>query len=100
MRPRLAVAIVLALALPALAFVPIVAAAGDDTKKSQTPKSGDAAAPAPSASGRRSDPNNVTGLSPFMAKCIEGNNQYLARDFTGAIATYREAIRIDPKRAL
>jgi TolA-binding protein len=49
---------------------------------------------------KRSDPDNVTGLSKFMETCIQGNGKYLARDFAGAIATYREAIQLAPKNAL
>jgi tetratricopeptide (TPR) repeat protein len=96
MRTRHIVASVFALAAPALLLLPVVAEA-DGTSKG----GGAAASSAPAGSGKqRVDPNNKTGLSPFMAKCMEGNNKYVSRDFPGAIQTYRDAIQMAPKNAL
>jgi tetratricopeptide (TPR) repeat protein len=96
MRTGHVVASVLALAVPALLLLLPVIAEADGTSKGGAA----ASASAPSGSGKRVDPNNKTGLSPFMSKCIEGNNKYVARDFAGAIQTYRDAIQMAPKNAL
>jgi tetratricopeptide (TPR) repeat protein len=94
MRMRHVVASVLALAAPALLLLPVVAEA-DGTAKGAA-----SATSTSSGAGKRVDPNNKTGLSPFMSKCIEGNNKYVSRDFPGAIQTYRDAIQMAPKNAL
>ena len=101
MRTRSLLATLAALGLPALLFVPVVAAAGGDKADAKA----DGGAPgasssAPAASGKRYDPNNQTAISEFMETCIEGNKQYAARDFKAAIATYRKAITQNAKHAL
>jgi tetratricopeptide (TPR) repeat protein len=93
-RTRHVVASVLALAAPALLLVPVVAEADGAST------GGAAAASSTSAGPKRVDPDNKTALSPYMAKCIEGNNKYVSRDFPGAIQTYRDAIQMAPKNAL
>ena len=97
MRSRSLVATLAALALPALLFVPVVAAAGGDKADA---KSDGGATASGSASGKRYDPNNQTALSEHMETCIEGNKQYVARDFKAAIATYRRAITLNAKHPL
>lgn len=58
-----------------------------------------ATAPAPS-DGVKRDPNGVKGISPFLELINRGDRAYLARDFDGAIAAYREAIQKAPQDAL
>jgi len=64
------------------------------TKPSPTAKSQKA-----SDSGPRRDPNGVTGISPFWEAVKKGDSAYVARDFDGAIAAYREAITKEPQKA-
>lgn len=54
----------------------------------------------PSADGVRRDPKGIKGISPFWEALKKGDNAYVARDFDGAIAAYREAIAADPQNAL
>jgi tetratricopeptide (TPR) repeat protein len=81
-----------ALAVPAIGAVPIALAAGDSK--------GDAKPSASASAGKKYDPKNQSAISKFMETCVAGNAQYAARDFQAAIATYREAIKLDPKNAL
>ena len=97
MRKRSVVAILFALAAPAVAFVPLVAVAAGDAKGDAKP-GGSASASA--SGGKRTDPANITGISKFMETCVSGNGQYMARDFPAAIASYREAIKLSPKHPL
>lgn len=94
MRKRSVVAILFALAAPAVAAVPVVAVAAGDSKPASS------ASASASSSGKRTDPANITGISKFMETCVAGNGQYMARDFPAAIATFREAIKISPKHPL
>jgi predicted Zn-dependent protease len=49
------------------------------------------------ADGIRRDPKGVKGISPFMEAILKGDRAYVARDFDGAIAAYREAIQREPQ---
>jgi tetratricopeptide (TPR) repeat protein len=74
-------------AVLALVLIPVAAAA-------QT-------APAPAAKGEvRRDPQGIKGISPFWESIKKGDDLYVARDFDGAIAAYREAIAKAPQNAL
>lgn len=57
-------------------------------------------ATAPTSSEPKRDPDNVAGLSMFMEAALKGNAQYLAKDYQGAIDTYRQAMTLAPKNAL
>jgi tetratricopeptide (TPR) repeat protein len=48
----------------------------------------------------RKDPKGVKGISPFWESLKKGDDLYVARDFDGAIAAYREAIAKEPQNAL
>lgn len=48
----------------------------------------------------RRDPNGQTGISPYMEQIKKGEDAYIARDFTGAVAAFQEAIKIDVQKAL
>jgi tetratricopeptide (TPR) repeat protein len=52
------------------------------------------------AGGVRKDPKGVTGISPFWEAVKKGDNAYVARDFDGAIAAYREAITKEPQNPM
>jgi tetratricopeptide (TPR) repeat protein len=95
MRNRPLLAIVFALAAPAAVALPVVALAGGDSKSGDAKPSASA-----SSSGKKYDPNNVSGISKYVETCVAGNAQYMARDFPAAIATYREAIKLAPKHPL
>lgn len=50
--------------------------------------------------GVRRDPKGLKGISPYQELIVKGDRAYVARDFDGAIAAYREAIQKDPQNAL
>jgi tetratricopeptide (TPR) repeat protein len=52
------------------------------------------------ADGVRRDPNGVKGISPYLELLNKGDRAYVARDFDGAIAAYREAVQSAPQNAL
>jgi len=52
------------------------------------------------AEGVRRDPKGVKGISPYMEQIVRGDRAYVARDFDGAILNYREAIKLEPEKAL
>jgi tetratricopeptide (TPR) repeat protein len=55
----------------------------------------------PPAQGEpRRDPEGIKGLSPFWETLKKGQDLYVARDFDGAIAAFREAIAKEPQNAL
>jgi hypothetical protein len=83
------------LCAPALILVPIAGAWGDDA-----PDAKPAPPSATDAGGPRHDPDNKTGLSEWMERCVQGNAKYLAHDVPGAIDLYRQAIQLAPKRPL
>jgi tetratricopeptide (TPR) repeat protein len=63
-----------------------------------------AADPAPAkpsaAPAVRRDPKGIKGISPFWEALKKGDNAFVARDFEGAIAAYRQAISAEPQNAL
>jgi len=50
--------------------------------------------------GVRRDPNGVKGISPYLELINKGDRAYVARDFDGAIAAFREAVQSSPQDAL
>ena len=50
--------------------------------------------------GVKRDPKGIKGISPFLELISKGDRAYVARDFDGAIAAYREAIQKEPQNAL
>lgn len=77
-----------------LAWSTAALAAGDD-KPSKKESTSDAKAA--DKDGIRRDPAGVTGISPFMEKIVKAEKLIVARDFTGAIAAFRDAITEDAK---
>jgi tetratricopeptide (TPR) repeat protein len=50
---------------------------------------------------KKNDTPSVAAPSPkFREACVEGNTKYAARDFAGAVESYRKAIEIEPKNPL
>lgn len=86
--PLLAVAL---LAVPAAVLVPIAVARGDGA--TAAPTAGDAGT-------TKRDPDNRTGLSEWMDRCVQGDAKFMAKDVPGAIDLYRQAIQLAPKRPL
>lgn len=111
MRTRFLAAIAVALAIPAVAFIPLVFAGTGKAASSSAPPPSSARS-APSASQpkiytdaaalalRPHDPRNQTNISDFMQMCLDGNGRYLSRDFDGAVDTYRKAIQLSVKDPL
>lgn len=73
---------------------------------SAQPPSGAAAAPAASgaaaapAASAQKDPRGIKGISPFREAINAGDRAFIARDFEGALAAYRDAISKDPQNPL
>jgi TPR repeat len=55
---------------------------------------------AKSADGVKRDPKGIKGISPYQELIVKGDRAYVARDFDGAIALYRQAIQTEPQNAL
>ncbi|MBX3129824.1 MAG: tetratricopeptide repeat protein [Polyangiaceae bacterium] len=54
----------------------------------------------PGADGVRRDPQGIKGISPFWESVKKGDDLYVARDFDGAIAAFKDAIVKDPQNAM
>jgi len=65
-------------------------AAGAQAKKKPT---------APDA-GDRYDPENITAISQFMESAVKGTEKYNAKDYPGAIDTFKKAIQLNPRQPL
>jgi tetratricopeptide (TPR) repeat protein len=57
-------------------------------------------APVIGEDGVRRDPKGIKGISPYLEQIVKGDRSYVARDFEGAISAYREAIKLEPEKAL
>jgi tetratricopeptide (TPR) repeat protein len=57
-------------------------------------------APAVDADGVRRDPGGIKGISPYLELINKGDRAYVARDFDGAIAAFREAVQSQPQNAV
>ena len=82
-----ALSLVLALAVPAIALVPVVAS-GEPKPKDKNDKAD------------KYDPENITAISQYMETLAKGNERYAAKDQTGAIDTYKKAIQLSPRNPL
>jgi tetratricopeptide (TPR) repeat protein len=80
-----------------------VALIADDAsgQKSAVASAASAAKPknAPDA-GDRYDPDNITAISQFMETVGKGNSLYAAKDYPGAIDTFKKAILLNPRHPL
>jgi tetratricopeptide (TPR) repeat protein len=52
------------------------------------------------ADGVRRDPKGIKGITPHQELINKGDRAYVARDFDGAIAAFREAVQAQPQNAL
>lgn len=89
-----ALALVFAMAVPAVALSPLVAW-GEPPKKA-VPKAND-------KTGDKSDkydPDNITAISQYMETVAKGTERYAAKDYTAAIDTFKKAVQLSPKQAL
>lgn len=69
----------------------------------QKPASADGGAAKPRVApdaGERYDPDNITAISQFMETVGKGNAQYAAKDYPGAIDTFKKAIQLNPRQPL
>ena len=77
-------------------------ASGQRSAPSATGASG-ASVPKPKAApdaGDRYDPENITSLSQFMETVGKGNALYAAKDYPGAIDTFKKAVQLNPRHPL
>jgi tetratricopeptide (TPR) repeat protein len=65
---------------------------GDSPQSGGAPAPADSAKPAPPSVPLKFDPK---GKSPYAVKVMKGHAAYVARDFQGAIAAYKDAIKDD-----
>ena len=72
------------IALPSL--VAMALALGQATANAEPPK----------AREIRRDPDGRRGISPYMEAVVKGQQAFVAHDRSGAIAAFREAIKLDP----
>jgi tetratricopeptide (TPR) repeat protein len=93
-RKNRAVALVFAIAVPAIALAPLVAW-GEPPKK-PAPKVADRAEEKPD----NHDPDNITAISQYMETVAKGIERYAAKDYTAAIDTFKKAVQLGPKQAL
>ena len=73
-------------------------AMAEDKKAAKSDAKADA--PTIGSDGIRRDPKGIKGISPYQELIVKGDRAYVARDFDGAIAAYREAIKTEPEKAL
>jgi hypothetical protein len=57
-------------------------------------------AQAKSSDDVKRDPKGIKGVTPHTELIAKGDRAYVARDFDGAIAAYREAIQKEPQNAV
>ena len=79
----------------------VVASLALPTTSSAQGTAGQGAQPAPAqAGGVRRDPQGLKGISPFWESVKKGDDAYVARDYDGALAAYKDAISKEPQNAL
>lgn len=50
--------------------------------------------------GDRYDPENITAISQFMETVVKGTEKYNAKDYPGAVDTFKKAIQLNPRQPL
>ena len=92
----------LTILLGVFAWVATVSVAQAEDKKAKADAKADAKGDGVTvdSNGVRHDPKGIKGISPYLEQINKGDRSYVARDFDGAIAAYREAIKSDPEKAL
>jgi len=98
MASRLLVAslVISSLALSGVAF----GQAPPPTGPAAAPGTPPATTPAAPAAGPRKDPENKTGISPYMEAIKKGEDAYVARDFPAAVTAFQDAVKLDSAKAL
>src|SRR5262245_43963138 len=59
-----------------------------------------AAGPPAGSKGPLQDPAGLKGISPYTEAVARGQNAFVARDFTGAVTAFQDAIKLDPQQML
>src|SRR5262245_29083845 len=78
----------------------------DANAAADQPKAAETAAPkavAASAGGKKEvkrDPAGKRGISPYMELIAKGEAAFVARDISGAVSTFQEAIKLDAEKML
>ena len=94
----------LALAFTAGSMALGVALIADDAagQRPAPAASGASAKTKPSApdAGDRYDPENITAISQFMETLVKGTEKYNAKDYPGAIDTFKKAMQLNPRQPL
>jgi hypothetical protein len=106
MRSRVAVSLAATIALATAASFAQSPPAAQPAATAPKPAAASTAAPKPAAGapagskGPLRDPANMKGISPYMEAVARGQNSYVARDFTGAVTAFQDAIKLDPQQML
>jgi tetratricopeptide (TPR) repeat protein len=88
-----ALAVILALFLPAIGLAPVVASG--EPKKPTTKAADDKG-----EKGEKYDPENTTAISRYMETIAKGDERFEAKDYTAAIDAYRKAVQLSPRQTL
>jgi len=83
-----ALSLTLAVAVPAIALVPVAASGQSKPNAVKSDKA------------EKYDPENVTAISQYMETIAKANERWAAKDQTGAIDTYKKAIQLSPRNPL
>jgi len=90
--------------IAALFVAPVALAQGKEKAGKKADKKTEEQASAETAGkgkdGVRRDPKGITGISPYMETINKGNAAYVAKDWDGAIAAYRDAIGKEASKPL
>lgn len=93
MKPRV-LSLVIALAVPAALFAPLVAS-GDTKPKAAANKDGGQ----PEKSDKY-DADNTIAISQYMETVAKGIERFVAKDITSAIDTFKKAMQLNPRQPL
>ena len=74
---------------PATAAAPASPGAPGKKKPAAAPDAGD-----------HYDPENITAISQFMETAVKGTEKYNAKDYPGAVDTFKKAIQLNPRQPL
>jgi tetratricopeptide (TPR) repeat protein len=97
--PTRALSLILALAVPVIALVPLVAYGEPKPKPKPVAKEAEGQGDK-SGQAEKYDPDNVVAISQYMEAIAKGTERYVAKDHTAAIDTYKKAIQLSPRNPL
>lgn len=89
--------LIVALAVPAALFAPLVAS-GDTRPKPAANKDG--GQPATGERSDKYDADNIIGISQYMETVAKGIERFVAKDTTTAIDTFKKAMQLNPRAPL